>query len=80
MEQLLFFYLTVVDEVAVVNLGVHALRRVAAVGGGDEPDALVVVVGCRVAHRLPLHTLQTFRNDISIIRILIHIHTYTGTK
>ena len=61
-----------------VDLGVHALRRVAAVGGGHEPDALVVVVGRRVAHRLPLQHIQSKHvgHDILIIRILTYIHTY----
>eukprot|EP00053_Salpingoeca_punica_P011488 m.102286 g.102286 ORF g.102286 m.102286 type:complete len:370 (-) comp15684_c0_seq1:872-1981(-) len=44
----------VVDEVAVVDLRVDALRRVAAVGSSDKADAFAVVVGGSAFHGLPL--------------------------
>ena len=44
----------VVDEVAVVDLAVHARRRVAAVGRSDESHAGGVVVSGGATDRLPL--------------------------
>ena len=67
--------LTVVNKVAVVYLGVHALRRVAAVGRGDQADALLVVVGRRVAHRLPLK--RTTPTQKTIIAYCIHTYIHT---
>mmetsp|Transcript_17745 Transcript_17745/g.45870 ORF Transcript_17745/g.45870 Transcript_17745/m.45870 type:complete len:448 (-) Transcript_17745:538-1881(-) len=44
----------VVDQVVVMDLRVDALRRVAPVGGGDQLDALLVVVGGDTLRGLPL--------------------------
>ncbi len=46
--------LTVVDEITVMNLGVHALGAVPAPAGRHQLDAPVVIVCGGVADRLPL--------------------------
>jgi len=44
----------VIDKITVVNAAVHTLRGVPSVGGGDEINACVIVIGSLATHGLPL--------------------------